>query len=138
MRATAFLVPNEPMAALLTVYFDGACPLCRREIAYYQALDTAGRMAWQDVSADAAYCVDGRCQADLMRRFHVRAADGRWWHGAAAFARLWQALPGAWHWAGRLAALPPLVWVLELAYRAFLPLRPWLQQRARHAHDARH
>lgn len=29
-----------------TVFFDGGCPMCRREIAHYQRLDAAGRIRW--------------------------------------------------------------------------------------------
>ena len=65
-----------------------------------------------------------------MRRFHVREASGRLLSGGAAFARLWRALPG-WRLLGWLMAWPPMSWALELAYRAFLPLRPRLQRLVR-------
>lgn len=56
----------------------------------------------------------------------MRNAGGEIKSGAAAFAELWTWLP-AFAWAGRLARLPGIVHVLELAYRAFLPVRPRLQ-----------
>jgi len=47
---------TEP--APLTVFYDGACPLCRREIAFYQRLDRAQRLVWRDV-AKTVECPDG-------------------------------------------------------------------------------
>lgn len=113
-------------APVLTIYYDGSCPLCRREIALYCRLRGAERLHWQDVSAGQPLGADLSCEA-AMRRFHVRDAQGRLFSGGAAFARLWRALPG-WHVAGWLFAWPPMSWLLELAYRAFLPLRPRLQR----------
>jgi predicted DCC family thiol-disulfide oxidoreductase YuxK len=68
----------------------------------------------------------------------VRDEQGQLFSGAAAFSRLWRELPG-WRWLGRLSAVPPLSWLAELAYRAFLPLRPAMQRGLnrwllRHAH----
>jgi len=126
-----------PMTAMptLTVYFDGSCPLCRREIALYRRSAGAARLGWVDVSAGGAPAADLSCQA-AMQRFHVRDAQGHLHSGAAAFMRLWRALPG-WRWLGWPLGLPPAVWLLELAYRAFLPLRPrlqrWLARRASEA-----
>lgn len=119
-----------PPAPLLTVYFDGSCPLCRREIALYRRLQGAERLAWHDISAGAPTGPGLSCDA-AMRRFHVRDAQGRLHSGGAAFARLWRSLGGGWRVLGGLAAVPPLGWLLELAYRGFLPLRPRLQRWAR-------
>lgn len=113
----------------LTVYYDGSCPLCRREIALYRRQRGAERLAWHDLSAGAPTGPDLSCAAAL-RRFHVRDAQGRLHSGAAGFARLWRSLPG-WRALGWLAAVPPISWLLELAYRGFLPLRPRLQRWAR-------
>jgi predicted DCC family thiol-disulfide oxidoreductase YuxK len=119
------------MSTSLEVFFDGSCPMCRREIAYYQRLDISRKLAWVDVSLNDAGCPDGYCQQDLLKRFHVRTTDGRMFSGAAGFALMWTLLPGVWKYAGHIASFWPVTSMLELAYKAFLPLRPWLQRRAR-------
>jgi predicted DCC family thiol-disulfide oxidoreductase YuxK len=116
-------------ASGLTIYFDGSCPLCRREIALYQGLAPREPLHWVDVSAGQALGEGLSCEA-AMRRFHVREAGGLLLGGGAAFARLWRALP-RWRVLGWCFAWPPLSWLLELAYRAFLPLRPRLQRWAK-------
>ena len=110
----------------LTIYYDGSCPLCRREIALYLRLPAARRLHWQDVSKGEGLGEGLSCEM-AMRRFHVRDNHGRLFSGGAAFARLWRALPG-WRVAGWLFALPPLSWLLEGTYRVFLRGRPSLQR----------
>lgn len=114
----------------LSVYFDGSCPLCRREIAMYRSLPAAQPIDWVDVSAGAVLGEGLSCEA-AMRRFHVRTGDGQLYSGAAAFSVLWRQLP-RWRVLGWLTAVPPLSWLAELAYRIFLPLRPALQRGMRH------
>ncbi len=114
-------------AEKLTVFYDGACPLCRREIAFYQRRSGAEALDWVDVSG----CSDdevapGLSKPTALARFHVRAADGKLESGGAAFARLWSSLPG-FRTLGRTLQLPPLVWLLERGYRSFLLVRPRLQ-----------
>jgi len=112
-----------------TVYFDGACPLCAREIAFYRRIDRAERVLWHDVSADAgdlASC--GLTQADALARLHVRTGDGRVVHGAAAFVEVWAHLPG-FRVLAPVARLGPVLWLLERGYRAFLKVRPRLVRR---------
>ena len=64
-------------------------------------------------------------QAAALARFHVRDASGQLISGAAGFARIWLTLP-RWRWAGRIARLPLIRTLLEILYRAFLPIRPYL------------
>lgn len=112
----------------LTVYFDGSCPLCAREIAFYRRRRGGDRLDWVDVSE----LPDGEIAAGLSKsaalaRFHVREPDGRIFSGGLAFAHLWSALP-ALRPVGRLFRIPPLAWFLELGYRLFLSLRPLMQK----------
>ena len=119
-------------APALTVYFDGSCPLCQREIALYRRLPESARLAWVDVSSGLPPEQLGaglNCQA-AMARFHVRNPQGELFSGAAAFSLMWRQFPG-WRWLGWLSAWPPMSWLFEGAYRLFLPLRPWMQRRAR-------
>ena len=117
--------PNGACNAL-TVMYDGACPLCRREIGVYQSLAPLEPVAWLDVS-QATATMSPADQATFMARFHVRQKDGQLLIGAAAFVALWLTMPG-WRWLGRFGRLPGVTPVLELAYRGFLRLRPRLQR----------
>ncbi len=112
--------------APLTVYFDGSCPLCTREIALYRRQAAAAALHWVDVSQPAELGSGLDCQA-AMRRFHVRDGQGRLHHGAAAFALLWRQFPG-WRWLGWACSVPPMSWLAEGGYRLFLPMRPRLQR----------
>jgi predicted DCC family thiol-disulfide oxidoreductase YuxK len=117
----------EPEPSPSTVYFDGSCPLCRAEIAVYQRVDETGACRFVDVSDPAASVPAGLTRDQAMKRFHVRAGDGRLLSGAAAFVEVWSRLP-QWRWAARIAAWPGMLAVLEVFYRLFLPVRPLLSR----------
>jgi predicted DCC family thiol-disulfide oxidoreductase YuxK len=106
-----------------TVYYDGGCPVCSREIGQYRRARGAERLDFVDVSScEAAVLGTALTREQALARMHVRQADGRMVSGAAAFAALWRSLPG-WAWLGRIAALPPVLLVLEIGYRGFLRVR---------------
>lgn len=111
----------------LTVFYDGACPLCNAEIGLYRGCAGAEHIVFVDVSAAATTTVaPGLDKAAALKRFHVRSADGRLVSGAEGFGHLWLALPG-WRWMGRIVLLPGILQVAELVYRGFLVVRPALQ-----------
>lgn len=114
---------NASAPALLTLYFDGGCPVCTREIGFYQCQRGADRIRWVNL----AQCADSELGVDLSRaaayaRLHARRPDGQLLSGARAFAALWQTLP-AFRLAGRIASLPGIVQGLEWGYRGFLAIR---------------
>ena len=114
----------------LTVLFDGACPLCRREIGVYRGLrplqpDTP--VCFADVSDTTLPLPPGTTREQLLARFHVRGRDGQLLSGAQAFLALWAALPG-WRWLALAGRLPGAAWVMERGYRLFLRWRPLLQR----------
>ena len=83
--------------AALTVLYDGACPLCRREIAVYrdlQPLQPGLPVRFADISNVAVPLPAGTSREQLMARFHVQGRDGQLLSGAQAFLVLWAALPG--------------------------------------------
>ncbi len=110
-----------------TVYYDGSCPLCSVEIGHYASCEGADRLHFVDVSKAGARVSDDLTRQDAMNRFHVRRSDGELVTGARGFMELWGALP-KWRWLARVARLPGVIPLLELAYRGFLPLRPTLSR----------
>jgi predicted DCC family thiol-disulfide oxidoreductase YuxK len=105
-----------------TVYFDGSCSLCRAEIGYYRRKDQDRALCFIDISENSAVPPEGITKERAMKRFHVRASDGRVLSGAAAFVEVWTRLP-RWRWAASAASLPGALIALEWGYRIFLPVR---------------
>ena len=105
------------------VWFDGSCPLCRREIAFLQRLDRAGNIRFIDLTSTDTCPLD---PAVMLARFHSRE-DGVILSGAAAFAAMWRAIP-LLRPLGLAARLPGVTALLEWAYVRFLRIRPRLQR----------
>jgi predicted DCC family thiol-disulfide oxidoreductase YuxK len=115
----------------LIVFYDGSCPLCRREIGFYRRCDGAQALRWEDVSrVSSTEIAPGLSKAQAMARFHVRREDGSIVSGGRAFAALWLALPG-FRRLGMLARRNSLAWLLDWAYDRFLKIRPLIKRFAR-------
>lgn len=128
--------PAEPRPQL-TVLYDGACPLCRREIGIYrglQPLQPDRPVCFADVNDASLPLPPGTTRIQLLARFHVRGHDGVLLSGAEAFLALWAALPG-WRWLSRIGRLPGAAWAMERTYRLFLLARPALQRVALRLHS---
>lgn len=112
----------------LVVWYDGGCPLCRREIALMRRLDRRGAINFVDVADPVA----SDCPIDrgtLLARFHARDGD-HMLSGGAAFAAMWRAIP-LLRPLGLAAQNVAMLWLLEKLYSAFLCARPALQRLAR-------
>ncbi len=124
-RFETVMAMTSQTATKLTVYHDGSCPLCRREIAMYRRQPGAEHLAFVDVADDASVVGPGLDRCSARARFHVRLPDGRLVSGAAGFVAIWRRLRG-WRWLARLAGLPGATAVLEAGYHASLSVRPRL------------
>jgi 3-demethoxyubiquinol 3-hydroxylase len=121
----------------LTVFFDGGCPLCKREIGLYQRASAGLPIHWLDVSL-AETLPAGLSPEAAMARFHVllKSSGGeQLLSGAKAFTALWRNIPG-WRWLGVLGGLPIMVSLLEMVYSFFLHIRPQMQAVAHYLEPA--
>jgi len=110
----------------LVVWYDGACPLCRREIGFMRRLDRRGALTFVDLAEPGAAGACPLDPADMLSRFHVRE-DGQLLSGAAAFAAMWRAIPML-RPLGLLARNRTVLAMLERLYGQFLKIRPRLQR----------
>lgn len=111
----------------LTVYFDGSCPLCVREISLLRRLDGGKRIVFEDVSPPDATPSCPIEREALMARFHARLPDGRLVEGAQAFTESWSRIP--WMvWVRPIGQFAPTRWLLNGFYSLFLKVRPRLQR----------
>ena len=118
----------------LKVLYDGACPMCRTEIAHVKGLANktpASGLLFIDISSNdpqlACYQDD---KEQLLARFHVERMDGSRMDGAQAFVAMWERLPG-WQWLARFSKIPGMLFLMELAYKGFLKIRPSIQSAVR-------
>ena len=101
------------------VYYDGNCPLCRREIAHYRRLSGSERMEWVDIGCeDTRLPAEGPSRAEAMARMHVQDASGAWHTGAWAFAQMWSHLP-SYRWLARFLRVTRTLPALDRAYSVF-------------------
>lgn len=112
---------SRPVAAGLEieVLYDGACPLCSREVAGLRRLDRGrGRVRFADIaSPDFDASRHGRTHAELMARIHGVLPDGSVVEGLEVFRRAYAAVGLGWLLAPtRWPILRPLA---EAAYRWF-------------------
>lgn len=104
------------------VFFDGACPICSREIAWGRRRDRFSRIEWIDIAgADfraEAYGLDARRIHEVM---HARDASGRVHTGVDAFVQIARALPRSFLTVMFLGLLkvPGAMWVARGYYRWF-------------------
>lgn len=100
------------------VFFDGACPLCTKEIDFVRRLDKKGRLLFTDIASsefDAASV--GKTHDELMARIHGRMPDGTFVEGVEVFRRMYAAAG-----LGPLVALtrlPGVTQLLDVGYHWF-------------------
>lgn len=100
------------------VFYDGACPLCVKEIAFLRRLDRERRIRFTDIAA-ADFDADaiGLPYDTLMRRIHARLPDGTIIEGVEVFRRLYGAV--GWDALVSLTRLPGIAQTLDWAYERF-------------------
>ena len=121
---------SHASAAEFTLLYDGACPLCSREIELLRRLDKGrGRLGLVDIT-DSAF--DARAYGSdldaLMSRMHGVLPDGRLVDGVEAFRRAYGAVDRGWLLAW--TRLPGLRRVADRAYDWFARNRLRLTGRA--------
>lgn len=116
-------------ASPLQIFYDGACPLCRREAKYYRGKAPAGAATFIDIAAPdfdaAAHALDSRA---INKEIHARKADGTTVTGIDALALMWQLVPHT-RWLARLTTVPGVRQAMQMGYIVFARLRPHLPGR---------
>ncbi len=103
-----------------TLYHDGSCNTCSREIRFYQRRRGADQIRFLDVStASQADLGADLNHEDALARMHVRDEAGELIQGPDAFIAIWRRLP-AMRWMGWIGAKPGPYQLLHLGYRLFL------------------
>lgn len=113
-----------------TIFFDGLCQLCSREIALFERRVTDGSLAYVDIAAPgfdaAAYGLD---PMRIHKHMHVRNDEtGEMLIGVSALAAMWECVPG-FRWLAKFTRLPVIWQLSQLGYAVFAWIRPKLPKR---------
>ncbi len=109
----------------LTLYFDGECPLCAREIKILSRRAIQARLLFFDISHDDFDAKAlGFTLEQMQSSLHASFADGRWVTGLDTTLWSWRAAGmGMWATPLKWRAIRPL---LAAGYSLFCRLRPYL------------
>ncbi len=115
-----------------TIYYDGLCQLCSREIALFRRRVTDGTLAYVDISEpefDPAR--DALDPVQIHKHMHVRNEQtGQMLTGVEALLAMWECVPG-FRWLARFTRIPGIRQLSTVGYAIFAWVRPKLPKRKR-------
>ena len=108
---------------MITVFYDGKCGLCRREIEHYKLISPEGVFEWMDITIDPAIMQKLNISyADGLKLLHAQDSQGKLHVGVDAFVLIWRQIP-RWRILAKIVSFP-IVWpVANVAYRRFAAWR---------------
>ena len=105
----------------IELFYDGACPICSREVAFLRQKDVEQRLRFTDI-ADPGFVASDRPYEALMARIHARLPDGTYVEGVEVFRHVYAAL--GYHRCVAISRWPGIRGILDIAYRVFARIRP--------------
>lgn len=107
-----------PAGKTVEVFYDGACPLCMREIRMLMRKDRDAKIVFTDIAAaDFDPAGVGTTMSELMAKIKGRLPDGTWIEGVEVFRQLYTAI--GWGRVVAVTRVPGISAVLSLCYRWF-------------------
>mgnify|MGYP001443956404 CR=1 FL=1 len=108
---------------MITVFYDGKCGLCSKEINYYRKIADVNKFDWQDITRSAqALEKKGISLAQGLKLLHATDSSGRLHIGVDAFVLIWRNI-NRWRILARLTSLPIAYQCACLLYRLFAEWR---------------
>lgn len=114
---------------MITVYYDGKCKVCLKEIEYYQRIAPKGVFYWLDLT-DPGSDLKGESFSlvQAMKQLHVKDRQGAVHVGVDAFITIWREL-GRWRLLANVVSLPLFYQLSCVVYKVFAQ---WRFKRLKH------
>jgi predicted DCC family thiol-disulfide oxidoreductase YuxK len=108
----------EPEKPLVTLYFDGDCPLCIKEITFLKSLTPPKTVEYIDIADKSiSFSAHGKDCSTLMAEIHAKDSQGNWLIGMEAFRAVYEHTP--YHRLFSMTKLPILKQIFDAAYLLF-------------------
>ena len=104
---------------MITVFYDGKCNLCSKEINHYRRIAPDGIFDWQDITESAINLNKaGISVSQGLKLLHARDNSGKLHVGVDAFILIWRQLK-RWRLLATIVSLPVIRHVAHVIYRVF-------------------
>lgn len=104
---------------MITVFYDGKCGLCSKEINHYRKIAPEGIFDWQDITESADELKKaGVSYSEGLRLLHAKDEKDQMHIGVDAFILIWKQLK-RWRILAVFVGLPLIRQMANAAYRAF-------------------
>lgn len=114
---------------MITVFYDGKCGLCSREIGYYRKIAPPNIFEWLDISnAQNELFAANIKETEALRVLHAIDNTGESHTGVDAFLLIWKQLP-RWRYLVYIVSIPPVKAIAKLVYKVFAS---WRYERLEH------
>ncbi|MEM7620995.1 MAG: DUF393 domain-containing protein [Pseudomonadota bacterium] len=104
---------------MITVFYDGKCGLCAKEIKYYKKIAPKGIFEWKDITLSSKDLEkEGISLAEGLKSLHAKDANGRLHKGVDSFILIWKQLK-YWRILARVTSLPVIYQIANFSYKTF-------------------
>jgi len=109
--------------SMISVFFDGKCNLCSKEINYYRRLAPKNTFNWVDITKTPGELDRFEIKlSDGLRLMHVADSRGNIFTGVDAFIIMWKQIK-YWKFLGLFVSLPIVKQIANLLYQYFADWR---------------
>lgn len=115
----------------LSVFFDGLCPLCSREIDHYRKQQGSEKLTFIDITSDTFDAAgEGLDPRRVHKVMHTRDQSGKLYTGVDAFVAIWDILP-KYGWLAKIARNGLARPLMDFGYNVFAAVRPYLPRKTK-------
>ena len=108
---------------MITVFYDGKCGLCSKEINHYRKIAPSNIFNWQDITESAVELnKEGISLSEGLRLLHAKDEEGLFHVGVDAFIIIWKQLR-RWRVLAFFVGLPIIRQIANTAYNTFATWR---------------
>ena len=108
---------------MITVYYDGKCNLCSKEINYYKKICDENKFSWNDIANHPKELKKIKVtQSEALMYLHAMDKNGNLHVGVDAFILIWKNLR-FWKYLSYIISLPIVKQVANLFYKSFAKYR---------------
>lgn len=117
---------NQPVK----VFYDGLCVVCSSEINHYKKMQGGDKIDFVDItSLDFNASKENLNPHSVHKELHAKDKNGNVYIGVDAFVLIWSQIDKL-NWLSKMAQTWPIKKVLQLNYKFFVKVRPYLPRKS--------